>query len=150
MKAKVAIAFLLALLVGCSTARVEQSQTEKVKAYATEVFDDCSSYALMPVGSKGEQTDLMVMKTRALTGYPSVPAQQFARSVESARTQKLCMAVTGVSSKFTAFVIIEALSLSENRDLQGLRLLFVGNNIDRESVQSAVEKRGGTFFFRPI
>jgi len=122
---------------------------DKAQAIAREVFQDQPQYVLMPIGSKGERTDTVVMHTREVTGHPSVPAEQLAKRLAASRTNTLCIAVTGVSSRFTAGIVIEALSLSTQPDLSGLRLLFVGDPSDRLTVQQAVEARAGTFYFRP-
>jgi hypothetical protein len=143
------LALVTIALAGCAVTPVNQEQMAKVRQDAQEVFGDSSQFVLMPIASKGEQADAMVLQTRTVTGHPSVPAEQLAQWFSQASTRPLCIAVTGVSSRFAAAITTEALSLSAQRDLQGLRLLFVGEEADKLTVQQAVEARGGTFYFRP-
>src|SRR5713226_2663119 len=136
-------------LAGCAVTHVSQPQEDRVSQYAREALRDCPQYVFMPIASKGEQADAMVLRTRAITGHPSVPAEQLAQALSAARTRPFCIAITGVSSRFAAAITAEALSLSTRQGLRELRLLFVGDETDKLAVQRAVEARGGTFYFRP-
>lgn len=151
MKTRLVLGILLASVVqaGCAVSRLNQAQLDKVNGYAREVLRDCPQYVVIPIGSKGAAADAAVLRTKAMTGRPSVPAEQLAKSFDLARTQPRCLAITGVSSRFAAAITAEALSLSTERDLPGLQLLFVGDEADKPTVQRAVEARGGTFHFRP-
>src|SRR5260370_971924 len=143
------LALVALALAGCAVTQVSQPQADRVSQYARDVLRDCTQYVFMPIGSRGEQADAMVLRTRAITGHPAVPAEQLAQPLNAARTRPFCIAITGVSSRFAAPITAEALSLSTQQDLRKLRLLFVGDETDKLAVQRAVEARGGPFYFRP-
>ena len=147
-KSPVILAVLLIVLIqGCATKHVGNDQRNIAEQYAAEIFRDTAGYTLIPIGTKGEKTDALVLRTKAMTGYPSVPAEQLAKDFIAAQSREACIVVTGISSKFTSAIIVEALSLSDVK-LPGLKLLFVGNENDQEPVRIAVKKRGGIFYFK--
>lgn len=73
-------------------------------------------------------------------------ARGLARTLSMGASGQVAITAAGSNSSKTRRVVTDALSLQSGA-LPGLRLLFIGDETDRDAVRAAVELRGGKFFF---
>ncbi|HSH15295.1 MAG TPA: hypothetical protein VLD18_04620 [Verrucomicrobiae bacterium] len=140
--------FVVALLVavaagGCASAPETSKPPPSVFDKSQKVFGpDRAILAWVPADGAIADTTFSAASTAA----PSRMARGLARTLSMGASGQIAIAAAGPNSSKTRRVVTDALSLQSGA-LPGLRLLFIGDETDRDAVRAAVESRGGKFFF---
>ena len=140
----VVVARLVAVAAGgCASAPETSKPPPSVFDKSQKVFgQDRAILAWVP--SSGAIADTTF--SAASTAAPSRMARGLARTLSMGASGQVAIAAAGPKSSMTRRVVTDALSLQAG-SLPGLRLLFIGDESDRDAVRAAVETRGGKFFF---
>jgi hypothetical protein len=133
------------LISGCATTSHKISGNSPEYHKAVEVFGGRQNLFFLQVTSDGPLTDTIVSGLTA--AHPSAMSKQIGKVIGLAQDRKVDFAVMGDSPMLTKITVIKGLEIQKGKSLPNLRVLYIGEESNREDVQKAVNDLGAEFFF---
>src|SRR5687768_5769845 len=124
------------LLCGCASSGRKITRSSPEYQHAVQTFGGATNLFFLTVPSRGPIDDSLVSAMSA--AGPSALSRKIGEVVAMARTRKVDLAVTGLSSLKTRVSLVKGLKIHDGSRYPNLRVLYIGEPSDRPAVEEAV------------